>query len=129
MFKEHFKYVDFNGVEREEDHYFDLTEPEIMRLNFSSAGGLKETVEKITQEQNGARIIELFERIIQMSYGEKSEDGRLFIKDEAALRNFIYSPMYTQLYMKLGTDAEYAQKFINGIVPKTDNNLKLVNKQ
>lgn len=120
MFKETFKYTDFNGVEREETHYFDLSEPDVMRLNYGSGANLKDIVEKITQEQDGGRIIELFEKIIQASYGEKSEDGKLFIKDEKALRNFIYSPMYPQLYMKLATDAEYAARFVREITPKTD---------
>lgn len=120
MFKETFKYTDFNGVEREETHYFDLSEPDVMRLNYGSGANLKDIVERITQEQDGGRIIELFEKIIQTSYGEKSEDGKLFIKDEKALRNFIYSPMYPQLYMKLATDADYAARFVREITPKTD---------
>lgn len=120
MFKETFKYTDFNGVEREETHYFDLSEPDVMRLNYGSGANLKDIVERITQEQDGGRIIELFEKIIQASYGEKSEDGKLFVKDEKALRNFIYSPMYPQLYMKLATDADYAARFVREITPKTD---------
>ena len=120
MFKETFKYTDYNGVEREETHYFDLSQPDIMRLNYGSGATLKEIVEKITQEQDGGRIIELFEKIILASYGEKSEDGKLFIKDEAARRKFQYSPMYPQMYMRLATDAEYAARFVREITPKTE---------
>lgn len=118
MFKEHFKYEDYNGVTREEDHYFNLTQPEIVKLNFSSSGGLKEAVLRITQEQNGAKIIELFEKIIQMSIGRKSEDGRKFQKSQEIIDDFVSTPMYPMLYMHLATDAEYATKFINSIVPK-----------
>lgn len=118
MFKEHFEYEDYNGVKREEDHYFNLSHPEIVKLNFSSAGGLKETVLRLTQEQNGGKIIELFERIIQMSIGRKSEDGRRFEKSPEIINDFVSTPMYSMLYMHLATDAEYATKFINAIVPK-----------
>lgn len=118
MFKEHFEYEDYNGVKREEDHYFNLSQPEIVKLNFSSAGGLKETVLRLTQEQNGGKIIELFERIIQMSIGRKSEDGRRFEKSPEIINDFVSTPMYSMLYMRLATDAEYATKFINAIVPK-----------
>lgn len=118
MFKEHFEYEDYNGVKREEDHYFYLSQPEIVKLNFSSAGGLKETVLRLTQEQNGGKIIELFERIIQMSIGRKSEDGRKFEKSPEIINDFVSTPMYPMLYMHLATDAEYATKFINAIVPK-----------
>lgn len=118
MFKEHFEYEDYNGVKREEDHYFNLSQPEIVKLNFSSAGGLKETVLRLTQEQNGGKIIELFERIIQMSIGRKSEDGRRFEKSPEIINDFVSTPMYPMLYMHLATDADYATKFINAIVPK-----------
>ena len=118
MFKEHFEYEDYNGVKREEDHYFNLSQPEIVKLNFSSAGGLKETVLRLTQEQNGGKIIELFERIIQMSIGRKSEDGRRFEKSPEIINDFVSTPMYPMLYLRLATDAEYATKFINAIVPK-----------
>lgn len=118
MFKEHFEYEDYNGVKREEDHYFNLSQPEIVKLNFSSAGGLKETVLRLTQEQNGGKIIELFERIIQMSIGRKSEDGRRFEKSPEIVNDFVSTPMYPMLYMHLATDADYATKFINAIVPK-----------
>lgn len=119
MHKEHFVYEDYNGLKREEDKYFDLSEPDLMRLNVGSAGGLKALVEKITQEQDGHRIISLFEEIIQAAYGEKSEDGKLFVKDEEAKKKFIYSPMYPMLYMKLATDAKFASDFLNNIVPKS----------
>lgn len=118
MFKEHFEYEDYNGLKREEDHYFNLSQPEIVKLNFSSAGGLKETVLRLTQEQNGGKIIELFERIIQMSIGRKSEDGRKFEKSPEIINDFVSTPMYPMLYMHLATDADYATKFINAIVPK-----------
>lgn len=118
MFHYHFKYTDYNGVEREEDHYFQLNMPEIIKLNFSSAGGLKDAIVRLTQEQNGAEIIELFERIIQMSYGKKSPDGRNFQKSSAILDSFVSTPMYPVLYMKLATDADFAAKFIEAIVPK-----------
>lgn len=122
MFKETFEFEDFFGVKRKEDHYFQLSEPEVMQLNFSSAGNLKDTVEKITQEQNGARIISLFEEIILKAHGERSEDGRLFIKDEEAQKRFKYSPVYPIMYMKLATDAEYAAKFLESILPKDMKN-------
>jgi hypothetical protein len=118
MFKETFEFKDYFGVDRKEDHYFQLSEPEVMQLNFSSVGNLKDTVEKITQEQDGGRIISLFEQIIQKAHGERSEDGRLFIKNKEALERFIYSPVYSMMYMKLATDADYAARFLREILPK-----------
>jgi hypothetical protein len=122
MFKEHFEYEDYYGNKRSEDLYFDLSEPEVLDINFSAFGGLKETVERITQEQDGKKIIDLFKTIIEAAYGEKSMDGRLFIKNEEAKERFKYSKPYSILYMKLATDDKYAAKFLDAIIPKSMQN-------
>lgn len=117
MFSEKIKYTDYDGAEREEVFYFHLSKPELTRMNFSAEGGLQKTVEKIMQEKNGGKLIALFEEIIQMSYGEKSLDGRRFMKDPERTKAFIETPAYEALYMKLATDDNFAAKFIRGIVP------------
>lgn len=117
MFVEKIKYTDYDGEEREETFYFNLSKPELTRMNFAAEGGLEKQVERIMQEKNGGRIIALFEDIIQKSYGVKSLDGRRFMKDPEQTRAFTETPAYEILYMKLATDADFAAKFIRGIVP------------
>lgn len=39
-------------------------------------------------------------------------------KSPEIINDFVSTPMYPMLYMHLATDAEYATKFINAIVPK-----------
>ena len=82
MLKKTIKYVDFNGVEREEDFWFNLMESEITEMELSKQGGLTESIKRIVQTQDGPKFIEIFKEIILKAYGEKSEDGRRFIKSK-----------------------------------------------
>lgn len=122
MLKKTIKYEDYNGVEREDDLYFNLTEAELMEMEMGTVGGLAETIEKITKAQDAPAIINMFKSIILKAYGEKSADGKRFIKvNDAGVPlsiAFSQTEAYSQLFMELATNADEAAKFINGIVPK-----------
>ena len=117
MLKKRIKYTDYNGVEREEDFHFNLTEAELMEMELSEAGGITAQVEKIIQEKKQEKIVEIFKDIILKSYGEKSADGKRFIKNDEVRASFEQNPAYSWLFMKLATDADAAKKFVKGIVP------------
>lgn len=118
MFKDKVTYTDYNGVEREEEFFFNLNEAELFEMQNSVRGGLTEKVKKIMETKNTPEIIKLFKEIMQMSYGVKSDDGRRFIKNKEVLEEFTQTEAYSKIYMKLATDSDYAAKFINEIIPK-----------
>lgn len=118
MFKDKVTYTDYNGVEREEEFFFNLNEAELFEMQNSVRGGLTEKVKKIMETKNTPEIIKLFKEIMQMSYGVKSDDGRRFIKNKEVLDEFTQTEAYSKIYMKLATDSDYAAKFINEIIPK-----------
>lgn len=117
MIKETITYVDYNGNERTEDLYFNLTKAEIMKMEMSTKGGLAEMIQRVVQAQDQTAIIAIFEDLIHKSYGVKTPDGKGFRKTQADLDEFISTPAYSELFMKLATDADAASKFINGVVP------------
>ena len=118
MIKKTISYEDYDGVQRNEDFYFNLSKPELVEMQLSEAGGLEKKLEKITKEQDIAKIIELMKWIIQKSYGIKSDDGKRFIKNQEVLDSFMQSEAYSELFMELATDADAAAAFVNGILPK-----------
>lgn len=118
MLKETLKYTDYNGIERNEDFYFNLTKAEIMEMELSTAGGLTEMINKIVATQDAPAIIKVFKELILKAYGEKSPDGKRFIKSDEISAAFSQTEAYSDLFMRLATDTEYASKFVNGIVPK-----------
>ena len=117
MIKETITYVDYNGVERKEDFYFNLTKAEIMEMEMSTKGGLAEMIQRIVAAQDQPAIIKIFKDLITKAYGVKSPDGKRFIKNAEVLDEFVQTEAFSQMFMKLATDADVAAKFVNGIVP------------
>ena len=117
MLKKTFTYTDYNGVERTEDHYFNLSKAELMEMELSTTGGLAEMINKIVAAQDAPQIVKLFKDLVLKAYGQKSADGRRFIKSKELSDEFAQTEAYSQLFMELATDADAAAKFVNGVVP------------
>lgn len=117
MIKKTIRYTDYDGNIRNEDHYFNMSKPELIEWQASQSGGLEKRIERISKEQDTNEIIKLVKEIIEKSYGVKSDDGKRFIKNKEILDEFMQSEAYTELFMSLATDAEAAAEFINGILP------------
>lgn len=125
MLKKQITFTDYNGNERKEDFYFNLTKAELMEMELGTTGGLAEMIQKVVATQDGPAIIQIFKDIVLKAYGEKSADGKRFIKvdkDGYRLANdFAQTEAYSILFMELATDADAAAKFINGIIPQDVN--------
>lgn len=117
MLKRTITYVDYFGLERTEDFYFHLTEAELMKMQLSSYGGLAEQLKAIIDAKDAPTIVKIFEGIILNAYGQKSEDGRRFMKSEEIKNAFKETEAYSKLFVELTTDADAAAKFVNGIIP------------
>lgn len=115
------KYVDYNGTEREEKFLFNLSKAELMEMQYGTQEGLAEVITKIIEEQDIVSIMSMFKDIILKAYGEKSPDGKRFIKiDENGHKlcnKFAQSEAYSELYMELISDSEKAAAFIRAIIP------------
>lgn len=121
MLKKTVTYTDYNGVERTEDFYFNLTKAEIMEMELGTAGGFAESIQRIVNSQDAPSIINVFKDFVLKAYGEKSLDGKRFMKvDENGTPlsiAFSQTEAYSQIFMELATDADAAAKFINSIMP------------
>lgn len=120
MLKKTITYTDYNGKERTEDFYFNLTKAELTQLENSVSGGISDYIQQIKEAENVPELIKLFKKIILISYGEKSEDGKRFMKKkngELLADVFESTEAFNVLFMELATDAEAATKFMNGVMP------------
>lgn len=118
MLKKTIPYTDYNGNKREEDCFFNLSKAEIMEMEMSTTGGLSEMIQNIVKTQDVPSIIKIFKDLILKSYGEKSPDGKRFIKSEELSTAFSQTEAYSVLFMELATNADVAAEFVNGIIPK-----------
>lgn len=129
MLKKTIKYEDYNGVERSEDFYFNLSKAEIMEMEMGTSGGLAEMINRVVAAQDSPAIIKIFKDLVLKAYGQKSPDGKRFIKSEELATEFSQTEAYSILFMELATDADAAAAFVNGIVPgdaDTDAAAKLI---
>lgn len=117
MLKKEITYTDYNGVERTEPFYFNLTEAEILEMQMSTSGGLSEMIKRIVASQDAPAIIKVFKELILKAYGIKSDDGKRMVKSDEISAAFAQTEAYSKLFMSLATDAEAASDFVNRIVP------------
>ena len=117
MLAKRIKYTDYNNNEREETFYFNLSKAEIMEMELSTSGGLEQMYNKLIETQDGEAIIHEFKKLILKSYGEKSSDGKRFVKSKELSEAFEQTEAYSMLFMELCTDAKAAADFVSGIAP------------
>ena len=117
MIKKTISYTDYNGNERTEDYWFNLSKAEVTEMEMSTTGGLAERIQKIVSAQDAPSIIKIFKELVLKAYGEKSADGKRFIKSEELSTAFSQTEAYSNLFMELATDSDAAAKFVNGIIP------------
>ena len=115
MFSKTITYTDFDGVERTEKFYFNLTKAELLKMEINTAGGLKNKVERIVNAKDNEGIWNMFEQIVDMSYGKKSDDGRRFLKSPEILAEFKDTNDYSEFIVSL-FEENNASDFINGLV-------------
>ena len=124
MLKKTINYTDYNGNSHSEDFYFNLSQAEIVEMEYGTKGRLTNMIQDIINANNEPEIIRLFKDLVLRAYGVKSDDGKRFIKSEELRTEFSQTEAYTTLFMELATDAKAASDFVNGILP---NNASISN--
>ena len=127
MLKKKITYTDFNGNERTEDHYFNLTKTELTEIALGLPDGMDESEITEANEQADMTIIDklgkdgvfkFIKELILKSYGIKSSDGKRFQKSEEISKEFSETLAFDQFFMELMTDDVKAAEFVNSIIPK-----------
>ena len=117
MLKKTITYTDYNGQERTEDFYFNLSKAEIMEMELSTVGGFGEMLQRIIAAQDGPTIVKIFKELVLKAYGEKTPDGKRFVKSDELRESFSQTEAYSNLFMELATDSKAASDFVNGVIP------------
>lgn len=122
-------YVDYNGVQRKEKFYFDLSQFEATEIAMEMPDGIieeltddegsdkQQTAIHLIEKLGGKGVMDFIKKIVLKSYGVKSPDGRRFIKSEELSTEFSQTPAFSSFMMKLMTDDKEASNFINGVIP------------
>ena len=122
MFKKKITYTDYNGQERTEDFYFNLSRSELIMLESTTPGGYAAMLQRIIDSKDQRQLMNEFTNLIKMSYGVKSNDGKHFIKNDEVVNDFLNSAAFDQMFLEFFTDENAASDFANGVLPSSVNN-------
>jgi hypothetical protein len=118
MLKKTITYEDFDGNQRTDVFYFNLTKTELTEMETSVEGGMKNLLEKMVESEDVKEMFVFFKQIIVKSVGIKSDDGRRFMKSDEIANDFVSSAAFDSLFMELAQDANKAADFIKGMLPQ-----------
>lgn len=124
MLKQNVAYTDFDDNESVETLYFNLTKTEL-----ADNLDLKEEFEALEKDFTGdgtreleahevRKILELVKKLMRLSYGVRSADGKRFIKTEEQWTEFTQTAVYDKFLFSLFEDPGNSMAFITGIIPK-----------
>lgn len=118
MLKREIKYEDFNGEQASDIFYFNISKPEVLELQVEYEGGLSKFLESIIETKDSKELIKKFKEIVLLAYGQKTEDGKRFIKSDKLREEFSQTAAYQSLFMELASNEGAAVLFIQGVLPK-----------
>lgn len=119
-------YTDFDGNQRKEKIYFNLTQFEATEIAMEMPDGIIEEIEDgdqtrtalhLVEKLGGKGVVDFIKKIVLKAYGIKSPDGRRFMKSEEISREFSETPMFSQLMISLMTNEKEASDFITAVIP------------
>jgi hypothetical protein len=115
MLKKTIQYTNYNDEEVSEDFYFNFTKLEAMEM--LEVEDLEAKIDALTKSEDAREAYLFFKELILKSYGEKSLDGKRFIKSSELTEAFTQSPACDELIIELLQDAKQGALFIEGTLP------------
>lgn len=122
MLKKTITFHDLDGNEVTQDFWFHLSKAELLEMEISTTGGLKDAMQRLIDKRDGENIIKTYKELILASYGERSLDGLRFMKEDEngrpLYKDFMQTEAYSELFASLVTDDVAAADFFNGVLPE-----------
>lgn len=124
MFSRTFEYKGYDGQMHKDTYWFNLSEAELYEMELGNVGGITGVFNRMMREEHPDKIVEMFKSIILKSVGERSADGRKFVKKERpgqlwgeVAEDFKETPAYSQLFMELVSSGEKLKTFLISAIP------------
>ena len=119
MLKKTITYTDYDGMERTEDFWFNLSKTELTKLDAELPGGVLGVLRKIIDKKDRKALVDFIETLLLRSYGEKTLDGKRFVKTPEMAEEFMQTPAYDEVFMSVLSDTDSQTSFINGVIPQS----------
>lgn len=126
MFSRTFEYPGYDGKMHKETWWFNLSEDELYKMELTNLGGMNGVMNRLMRQEKPKEIVDMFESIILGSVGERSIDGRKFMKKKRhpgdlwgeVAEDFRETQAYSQLFIELVSSGEKLAEFLKGAIPE-----------
>lgn len=110
-------YTNFFGEETEEKLHFHLSKGELMQMELQTPPLSAKIAMVNGGDASPMDAYKLLCEFVGAAYGERSEDGKRFFKDERSTKAFLASPAFDALLDKLSSDPKFSNGFLAGLFP------------
>lgn len=117
MLKREINYVDLDRNSRTDTAYFHLSNAEIGRMQVKMDGKYIDYLKALVEGKHVEKLYDIFYNLILDSYGEKSPDGKRFIKSPEMRKDFELSVAFDTLFSELITDMDKMSDFTKRVIP------------
>ena len=120
MLRKQVTYENFDGETVTETLYFNLSKAEILELNSQYDGGVRGEIERAQDAGDNFAVYTFVKDFVLACYGEKSADGKRFIKSDEIRDAFQQSQAFDEcLFGMLEAEDNGAQvaNFIRAVMP------------
>lgn len=119
MFQTTVSYKDFDGHERTETLYFNITEQQMRDLYQDDPDFSEKALSNIVEAKDPGEMLRVMKKLILASYGEKSADGKVHKKNKEIRENFECSAAFEQLMddIMYKADEKFLKSFFTNIFP------------
>lgn len=126
MFSREFTFKGYDGQVHKETWWFNLSEDELYKLELTNLGGMNGMMNRLMRQEKPAELVDMFESIILGAVGERSMDGRRFMKKKRnpndkwgeVAEDFRETPAYAQLFTELVSSGEKLAEFLKRAIPE-----------
>lgn len=133
MYKKTITYNDFDGNERTEDAYFNLTKTEMIEFALELPDGVSNTVDPTEMDTDKAAskiasmlgkkgVFNFIKDLILKSYGIRKEDGRRFEKSDQIRAEFAQTMAFESIMDEFMSNDIAAANFVKAVIPDKVSN-------
>lgn len=117
MLKKTITYTDLNGEQQTDELYFNMSKAELGRMQVKMDGKYIDYLQSLVAGKKIEALYDFFYNLVLDSYGEKSSDGKKFLKSPEKRYEFECSVAFSEVLIDTIGDADKMAAFTKGILP------------
>lgn len=117
MVRKEVTYTDYNGEQQTDILYFNLNKAELGKLQMRMDGKFLDNLQLLAEKRKVTDLYDFVYNLLLDSYGERTADGKRFLKNREMREEFENSIAFSEALMDVIADTDKMSEFIRNILP------------